>query len=231
MKIPFYSWTAVVLVLAAVASAAPRRASIEVRFAGEAIEGLTVGYFDGERTLRSTTNAHGVVVFDLKQELSPWNPSSLSEDYVLRDLRGDKTRWTVNAVRSARWRQRNHPRPCDAWRSVMDIPRGSLSAESADDYDQWYASLSERSVANCVALASLEAKVGSKAPWYLYELKGLPSGCVDGVFTTELDWTAWYRRLLEEATGATPGKCLSDWDRWWASKGYPPVPERAEDGP
>jgi len=45
-------------------------------------------------------------------------------------------------------------------------------------------------------------------------------GCVDGKYVAELDWTAWYRRLLEEATDAAPGMCVSNWEQWWAEKGY-----------
>jgi len=111
----------------------------------------------------------------------------------------------------------------------MDIPRGSDSTETADDLDAWYASLSPQQLANCAWLERIEQQVGSKAPWYFYEFKALPQTCVDGKYIQELDWTAWYRVLLEEATGASPGKCVVDWERWWAAKGYPPIPAQPRD--
>lgn len=221
--------TLLLSLVAATALAGPRRdVTLSVTFEGKPLDGMVVKYFDGQRTRRMTTNTEGVVVFRPVGAPSEFNLSSGSDDYVLRNLRGDNGSWRVEALRSAQWRQRNLPRPCDAWRAIMDIPRGSLAIESADEYDAWYASLSRKELANCEALAEIEREVGSKAPWYFYEFKSLPSACADGKCGMELDWTAWYRSLLEKATGASPGKCLSDWEQWWREKGYPPIPDRAE---
>jgi hypothetical protein len=195
------------MAIAAAASALP----LEVRVEGKPAARFGVRYFNGSHMLHAVTDAHGIAVLAVKTELPKWNLWPESSDYVFRNLRTGGRPWQVDAVRSAKWRQRTRPRPCDAWRDIMDIPRGTLHDESAA----------------CVTLRSIEARVGSKAPWYLYELEGLEPACVNGRFVGELDWVSWYRRLLEKATGASPGKCLSDWKRWWAAKGYPPVPARS----
>ncbi len=206
--------------------AAPKETFVEVTFQGKPLRHFPVRYVDVGETRRSVTNARGVTTLVVRERLSEWDLASGSDDYVFRQVQWANDRWQVAAVRSATWRQRNHPRPCDAWRAIMDIPRGSLSIESADDYDEWYASLTPQLLANCNTLAQLEKRVGSKAPWYFYEFKAQPAGCVDGRYVQELDWTAWYRRLLEQATHASPGKCIADWERWWAAQGYPPIPDR-----
>jgi hypothetical protein len=209
------------------AEASPRnRVSLQVVLTGRPAAGFRVEYRDGDRKLRATTDARGFVSFEVSEPLREWDLASSSEDYVFRDLRGNGRRWTVRAVRSAIWRQRTLHRPCDEWRNTIDIPRGSLYIESADEYDVWYSSLSPESEANCLLLAKTEPIVGSKAPWLFYEFKAMPPGCVDGRYVAELDWTAWYRHLLEEATGARPGPCVSNWEQWWAKKGYPPLPHR-----
>jgi len=215
-----------VIAVPASASAPRHRAVLKVTFDGHSAVAFPLEYFDGERTLGVATDQEGVAVFDLDDDLKEWDLESASSEYVLRDLRKENSRWSVQAVRSATWRQLTRPRPCDEWRRTMDIPRGSLSTESAKEYDQWYASLSRESESNCILLAEMEVKVNSKAPWYFYEFKAMPPGCIDGKYVAELDWTAWYRRLLEEATGATPGLCVSNWEEWWAAKGYSPVPQQ-----
>lgn len=212
------------------AFAAPKDVVLRVVHEGQPVATFAVDYFDGDRMIRATTDARGIVVLGLSKDLKewdlPWRLAPASEDYVFRDLRGGDRRWRVRAVRSATWRQRTHPRACDVWRRTMDIPRGSLPLESAGEYDKWYSSLAHESELNCVLLAKIEAEIGSKAPWYFFELKAMPPGCVDGKQVPELDWTGWYRRLLEEATAAAPGVCVSDWERWWAAQGYPALPKR-----
>lgn len=202
--------------------------SLEVRVDGKPRAGFAVGYFDDEHRERAATDARGVAVLRFRGRaptlIVGWTLWPASGDYVFRDARGGGGRWRVDAVRSAAWRQRNHPRPCDAWRAILDIPRGTLATESAADDDQWYAGLTPRQVANCVEIARIETVVGSKAPWYLYELRERPRACIGGKFAAEEDWTAWYRGLLAEATHASPGLCLEDWERWWVKKGYPSVP-------
>lgn len=108
----------------------------------------------------------------------------------------------------------------------MDIPRGMLRTQTADEWDRWYSSLSPQLLANCEILVKIEKQVGSKAPWYFYEFKAMTPACIDGHYGHELDWTAWYRDLLEKSTGASPGKCVADRERWWAQKGYPSVPNQ-----
>lgn len=214
----------IALLVAAGASAAPRNVVLEVSFEGKPLGRLQVEYFDGAQMLRPVTNGRGIVTFALSDAFSEWHLGSGSDDYVLRNVRGEGDRWRADAVHSAAYRMRQHPRPCDAWRKVMDIPRGSLSIESADEYEQWYASLPPQNVRNCDVLTAMAKRIGSKAPWYFYEFKAQPSGCVGGKYGAELDWTAWYRGLLETETHASPGKCVADWERWWAAQGYPPVP-------
>jgi hypothetical protein len=202
---------------------------LSVRLESKPASHFDVKYFNGRRFLHAVTDSRGIAV--LPDKLSERDVWPESKDYVFRNLRRSGRRWQVDALRSATWRQRHHPRPCDAWRAVLDIPRGNLESESAAEYEQWYSSLTPAELANCATLSSIEARVGSKAPWYLYEIEGLEPACVNGKYVGELDWVAWYRGLLEKATGASPGKCLSDWQRWWASKGYPPVPERPHAAP
>jgi len=203
---------------------------LSVIFEGRPIAGFAVEYFDGDGTLCARTDSGGIVVFDTTEDLTAWrllwDLTPASEDYVFRDLRSGDDRWSVRAVRSATWRQRTHHRPCDEWRRTLDIPRGSLPTESADEYDAWYSSLPPESEESCNLLAKIETQVGSKAPWYFFEFKAMPPRCVDGHYESELDWTAWYRRLLEEATGAAPGLCVLDWERWWVANGYPALPKR-----
>lgn len=208
------------------ARSAPANAILQVSFEGKPLQHLRVDYFNGETTLRGTTNKKGVVMFALGDNFSEWNLSSGTTDYVFRNLRAAEGRWHVDAVHSATWIQRSHPRPCDAWALVRDIPRGSLRMESAVDYEEWYSSLTPQLIENCVVLARIEKRVGSRAPWYFYELLARPRACVDGKYVMEEDWTAWYRSLLEDATRASPGKCVSDWQRWWEAKGYERVPEQ-----
>lgn len=204
--------------------------TVTVTLEGRPAPGFRVEYFDGERTVSGVTNRDGVVLFRAASDLSkwdlPWRLTASSEDFVLRNLTGGNTRWKVQAVRSASWRHRTHLRPCDEWYRVIDIPRGSLPLQSAEEYDAWYDSLSAHEKSNCEFVAKLVNQIGSKAAWYLYEFKAMPPTCVDGKKVPELDWTGWYRRLLEEATGASPGVCVADWERWWTSRGYPTAPDQ-----
>jgi len=193
--------------------------------------GFLVIYHDVTRRLRATTDSRGTAVFNVRFDpgrlLPPYTLELESRDFVLANVHGGHYEWRAEVVHSAMWVLRTRPRVCDEWIRVTDIPRGTLSTESADDLEKWYASLSPRLLANCVTLSRIEQQVGSKAPWYFYELKAMPEACIDGKYAQELDWTAWYRRLLEEATGASPGKCLAGWERWWAEKGYPPIPAQS----
>jgi len=200
---------------------------LQVTFRGQPMPGLAVTTPDAPRVV---TGRDGKATFRVDTLPGAVPPPYLfrleSEDFVLKDLRGSRSRWRAEAVHSAAWRQRQHPRPCDEWSRVIDIPRGTLPITSADEYDAWYASLTPRQIENCRTLARAEKKAGSKAPWYLYEYKAMPRACKDGKYANELDWTAWYRGLLEESTHASPGKCVEDWERWWAQRGYPAIPDR-----
>lgn len=206
--------------------------SLEVRFEGKPLPHFALTYVDGGERRQATTDAQGVATLRYhgrvtQADFISWSMRPASSDYVFLDPRGKGDRWRIDAAHSAAWRQRSHPRPCDAWRTVVDIPRGVLDFESAAEYDAWYASLTPRLVANCIEIARIEKVVGSKAPWYFYEYKARPRACAGGKFSgSEEDWTAWYRGLLAEATHASPGKCVEDWERWWSKKGYPAIPER-----
>jgi hypothetical protein len=193
-------------------------------------KGFPVIYHDVTRVLRATTDSRGTAVFNVRFDpgplLAPYTLELDSSNFVLANLHGSHYEWRAEAVHSAMWMLRITPRVCDEWIRVMDIPRGMLRAESANDLEEWYASLSPRLLANCATLSRIEQQVGSKAPWYFYEFKAMPEACVHGSYAQELDWTAWYRGLLQETTGASPGKCLADWERWWAEQGYPPIPAR-----
>jgi hypothetical protein len=195
-----------------------------------AASGLTLRYQDLTHSLRAKTNADGVAVFMVRSDpgrmLVPDSLRLESRDFVLTNLRGSHFTWSADVVHSATWLLRAKPRVCDEWIRVMDIPRGALQTQTAEVWEEWYRSLAPELLANCETLARMEKQVGSKAPWYFYEFKAMPEACVDGKYGPELDWTAWYRGLLEEATGASPGKCLGDWERWWAGKGYPPIPSQ-----
>ena len=220
---------AIVLSLCAIEAMAADRAAITltVHIEGKPLSNFELEYRDDDlRSHRVVTNADGVARIEWDVHTPEWNLRSASSDFVLRNLERDGHRWHVDVVRSAKWRLRNRSRVCDAWRLVIDIPVGALPSESAAEYDEWYASLNEAEIQNCVLLASIEAQLDSKAPWYFYEFKGRPKACVNGLYGAEGDWTAWYRDLLAEATGASPGKCVADWERWWSAKGYPAIPNR-----
>jgi hypothetical protein len=193
--------------------------------------GFTVIYHDFAETVSTQSDSLGRAVFDIKSDpgalFVPYSLELASTDYVLTKLHGSHFRWAAVVARSATWRLRSKPRRCDEWLAVIDIPRGALQTQTSDDVDSWYESLSPRLLANCETLHRIEQQVGSKAPWYFYQFKAMPSACDSGgEYRNELDWTAWYRGMLEEATGASPGKCVSDWERWWSEKGYEAIPDQ-----
>ena len=217
-----------VLLTASASSAATKRLVLALKTDTVPASGFVVTYHDVTRILSATTDSSGVAVFRVSFDPglipAPFTFELASPDFVLANLRGGHYQWRADAVHSATWMLRTKPRVCDEWVRVMDIPRGMLRTETADDLESWYASISPQLLTNCETLVRIEQQVGSKAPWYFYEFKASQEACVDGKYVQELDWTAWYRGLLQEATGASPGKCLVDWERWWAEKGYPPIP-------
>jgi hypothetical protein len=216
------------------AAATTRPVRIFVTFDGKPLPGFHLKFWDGEQTdfVRATTNSKGVAVFRLseaavssvKKGLPPFSFTVDSEDFVIDEPTDYKSGLKLVARHSATWQMRKTPRICDELARVEDIPVGGLNIRSADDYNRWYSRLTPRDIATCKTLAALQTKIGSLAPWYFYAYKGEDHQCVDG-HAHEIDWAFWYRGLLAKATGANPGECESDWERWWSSKGYGRVPD------
>lgn len=205
------------------ALAAPKALTLTILFDAKPLKGAVVTF--GNES--ATTDSRGVARFppaDLGVVLPPYSFDLDSPDLVLTDIRGAHDRWAGDAVYGATWRQRTQPRICDEWMRASDIPVGMLRTMTAQEYDRWYSSLTPQEIRNCEILTSLEKRVGSKAPWYFYEFKALKDRYKEKCGGPELDWVAWYRGLLEEATHASPGKCVTDWESWWAKQGYAPIP-------
>jgi hypothetical protein len=218
-----------VLIVATPGPLAAEQLILKLTHAGAPARGFRVTYHHSGQTLSTRTDSLGRARFDVESTpgelFVPYNLGLESADYVLTKLRGRGSRWRAEVVRSARWRLRTRPRACNEWLELIDIPRGALPILTANDVDDWYDSLSPRELENCETLHRIEQQVGSKAPWYFYLFKAMPAACEHGTYLNELDWTGWYRGLLEEATGASPGKCLEDWERWWSEKGYSAIPD------
>jgi hypothetical protein len=214
---------------------------VVLTFEDQPLPGVTLQYRDDDRakTVIAVTGQDGAALFRLPARTAarllgrPLPPFTFeldrsdvtSRDFVLATPRVTRGHVTIVASRSAEWRMRTKPRVCDQLARTQDIPVGALDGiMSARDYDAWYAGLTPGDIGRCRTLAQLQQKVGSLAPWYFYAYKGQLHDCVDGR-ASEIDWAAWYRELLQHATGANPGECEADWENWWKSQGYPPVPD------
>jgi hypothetical protein len=204
---------------------------VSVTFEGKPLAGLHLVYSNMEthEELHAVTNGKGVAKFQLNQKPKPYelftdSDDPFSSDFILEIPEAYRNGVKVVAVKTAEWQMRATPRICDELARTEDIPRGGLGMLSAAEYNRWYASLSPEEISNCETLAKLRADTGSLAPWFFYAYKTQRPRCVDGE-TAEIDWAAWYRSLMEKATGAHPGPCQEDWERWWNSKGYTRVPD------
>ena len=204
---------------------------ISVKFHGKPLKGLRLSYWDSGRdsTITAVTNDAGIATITVLQKFDLFNLTTDCSvdtpcDFVLRNIRGSGHMITAIAVHSQQWQARRMPRVCDQLALVEDIVRGSLAEMSANEYDEWYSDLSASTISDCETLSAIQTRMKSLAPWYFYEFKGLPQNCHHDELVAELDWTAWYRELLEKETGVHPGKCVEAWDRWWLSAGYSAVP-------
>jgi hypothetical protein len=200
---------------------------------------LELTCFSEAGIIRATTSSKGVAVFHLHEQtvrrlkegrpLPPYtfrvdSDDAYSNDFVIETPQPYGSGMKIPALRSAKWQMRTTPRVCDEIVRVGDIPVGGMASMSARELNSWYSKLSRKDLATCKTLVKLQADVGSLAPWYFYAYKGEEHRCVGGR-AEEIDWATWYRELLEKATGANPGNCESDWERWWSSKGYDRVPD------
>ena len=221
----------VALSLAALAAAA-NEVTIVVKFHGQPLKGLPLAYLDGDSWNTTVTDDAGRATITVAA-----NPDALSLatdcgetpcDFVLRNIHAGAHTVTADAVHSQAWLVRSNPRICDQLARVEDLVRGGLAITSAEEYNEWYSGLSTKTISDCRTLTALQERTHSLAPWYFYEFRGLPQNCDGDNLIAELDWTRWYRDLLEKETGAHPGKCVAAWDRWWRSQGYLPVPTPAD---